>query len=346
MESAELKPSVFITRLLRIFPECRIKNKDDYIPVYGIVNKKSAIKAAALEKGTVFGNSVFEVLEEENDEKTLKLVKKLNKSINKLPKLDKKITDRLYGNGIYTSISRLERYAACPFSYFMEYNLKAKERKLYSIDNPDMGSMLHSIIERFSNVLLDKGIDWKNITQPECEKMVEEIVDELAPTMKDEILISSSTLRYAVIRLKRIAKRAIWVLIKHIKAGHFIPAGYEVGFGAGEQMPPVIIEIEGGGKLVLNGKIDRVDYYDKDGTRYVKVIDYKSGKKAFSFKDIYYGLQLQLVLYMDSIIKSLEKDGIKAAPAGMFYYRVMDPTISAKGDISQDEIEKLLFGEF
>ncbi len=344
IDGGERKPSVIITKALKTFPDLRAKRSADYEDVFSVVNEKTAAKAA--NKNSVFGKSAEKALLDLGRVNALKNTMKIKNNIGKMPRLDKELAERLYSNGVYTSISRLERYASCPFSYFVEYNLNAKERKLYSIEAPDMGSILHEIIERLSRELLDRGINWKDVSQNECEALVEEIVEKIIPNVKDELFSSSGSMRYMVNRLKRVAKKAVWVLMKHIKAGHFVPCGYEVGFGAGEEMPPVVIRLDDGSKLVLNGKIDRIDYFDKDGVRFVKIIDYKSGKKQFDFTEVYYGLQLQLALYMDSVLKSLDKLGVNAYPGGMFYYRVMDPAVKFDKTATAEEIEASIFKEF
>ena len=349
LDGSELKPSVVVTKILRSFPKEEIKTKETLWNMFDVTLPKPTARYAALNldnDSDGFWHGVYDVLEQNSTDETLDFVKKLNKTINKPRKLDKKVLKKLYDGSLYTSISRLERYASCPFSYYLTYNLKAQPRRLYSIDNPDMGSLLHEIIEKFSRRITENGMGWRDITKEECYALIDEITDEIAPKLKEELLSSSGSMKYVATRLKRIARRSVWTLICHIKAGLFSPCGYEIGFGAGEELPPVIIELNGGGKLVLNGKIDRVDYYDKDGVRYVKVIDYKTGVKTFSLKDIYYGLQLQLIFYMDCVLKNLNKEGIKALPGGMFYYRVSDPTIRTDGDLSKEDIERLLSGEF
>ncbi|MBE6008451.1 MAG: helicase-exonuclease AddAB subunit AddB [Lachnospiraceae bacterium] len=349
IEGAELKPSVIITKITDIFPGLDIKTADDYDEAYGIANINTAKKLIGEKTGAGeerFARAVSDALCEEIGEIVTDHIAKLNKSINKLPKLDLDIVDKVYGGSIYSSISRLERYASCPFSYFLQYNIKASDRKLYKIENPDMGSMLHEIIELFSKHIIENGLDWRTLEEKECYTIIEGIVKKISADAKDSLFSSTKALEYVVVRLERIAKRAVWSFIRHIKAGSFYPAGYEVGFGAGEDLPPVVIEIEGRGKLLLNGKIDRVDYVDIDGIKYVKVIDYKSGSKAFSLREVYYGLQLQLVLYMDSVLKYLEKKGEKVSPGGMFYYRVMDPVIKGDKELTDADIDKLLYGEF
>ena len=117
----------------------------------------------------------------------------------------------------------------------------------------------------------------------------------------------------------------------------------EVGFGAHEALPPIVIRLQDGGSLILNGKIDRVDLLDANGTRYVKIIDYKSGNKTFHFQDIYYGLQLQLLVYLDAYLKYYKKTGASFKPGGVFYFRITDPTLALDEELSAETIEKILY---
>ena len=131
--------------------------------------------------------------------------------------------------------------------------------------------------------------------------------------------------------------------MQHLQQGDFVPAGYEVGFGAHEALPPIVIRLQDGGSLILNGKIDRVDLLDANGTRYVKIIDYKSGNKTFHFQDIYYGLQLQLLVYLDAYLKYYKKTGASFKPGGVFYFRITDPTLALDEELSAEAIEKILY---
>ena len=123
----------------------------------------------------------------------------------------------------------------------------------------------------------------------------------------------------------------------------FEPAGYEVGFGPYEALPPIVIGMADGSKLILRGKIDRVDLLDAEGNKFVKIIDYKSGTKAFDFQDIYYGLQLQLLLYLDAYLKNHGTESYR--PGGVFYFRITDPTLSVTEELSTEELETMLYSK-
>ncbi len=163
----------------------------------------------------------------------------------------------------------------------MAYTVKAKERHVFRLNTPDLGLLFHGVLEDFSYLMQEKGETWKTISFDDITELTNTAVDRQAPNIGNEILFSNNGLRYLIKRLKRISVRAVSTIAEHIKSGDFEPYGYEVSFGDGKKLPPVIIDLEDGKKLILTGKIDRVDILSSDGTTYVKVIDYKSGKKVF-----------------------------------------------------------------
>ena len=261
----------------------------------------------------------------------------------KLERLSPKTIKTLYSKDIFSSVSRLERFASCPFSFFVEYGLKAKERQLYQLHTPDLGILFHEVLEIFSNQIDTNGLDWNHLTLDQTTTLIHEAVDDAAPRLSNEILLDTAANQYLIRRLKRISTRAAWTLVQHMQSGSFTIGGYEVGFGPQQALPPIQIALSDGGSLVLSGKIDRVDYLDVDGKRYVKIIDYKSGSKSFDFQDIYYGLQLQLLVYLDAYLKHYEKTTQPVQTGGVFYFRINDPTIAVNEELSADKIQRLLY---
>lgn len=266
--------------------------------------------------------------------------------------LSPKTAKALYGKTIFSSVSRLERFAACPFSFFVEYGLKAKERRLYQLHTPDLGLLFHEVLELFSKQLVADGVDWKELTPKQTEFLIHQAVEEAAPRLGDEILLDSAANQYLIQRLKRISTRAAWTLVRHLQNGDFSPIGYELGFGNQEALPPIVLELAEGNQLILSGKIDRVDLLDRNGNHYIKIIDYKSGTKVFNFQDIYYGLQLQLLIYMDAYLKHHEtpltlvkptEPAMATKPGGVFYFRITDPSISLSHTLTAQEIEEALY---
>ena len=276
-------------------------------------------------------------------ENRLAMLKKGIGKTGRPERLAPKTAKALYGKNVLSSVSRLERFAGCPFSFFAEYGLKAEERRLYQLHTPDLGTLFHEVLELFSNKLEEDSIPWTDLSKEKTTTLIETCVDEAAPRLSDRILMESAANKYLIRRLKRVSVKAAWALVQHLQMGDFAPAGYEVGFGVHEALPPIVIELGDGGSLILNGKIDRVDLLDAEGTRYVKIIDYKSGNKTFSFQDIYYGLQLQLLIYLDAYLKYYKKTGAELKPGGVFYFRIAEPTLSLDREFSAEQIEKTLF---
>ncbi|AFS78915.1 ATP-dependent helicase/deoxyribonuclease, subunit B [Gottschalkia acidurici 9a] len=254
----------------------------------------------------------------------------------------------LYDIPFKSSISRLETFANCPFSHFVKYGLKPNERKEYSVRMPDIGTLFHNSIENFSKQLTIENLNWNEIDRQKSDELVEKVLDRMIDNFQNGVLLSTHRYKYLSNKLKRVSKRAIWVLTEHLKSGEFIPLKHEIFFGDDKEngIPPIVIGLPNGEEIKLEGRIDRVDMLDSESGSYVKVIDYKSGNKRFSLSDVYYGLQIQLVVYMDAVLSNkhkLVKNDVY--PAGAFYFKIDDPIIQTDEDnasVIEKEIHKEL----
>jgi len=277
----------------------------------------------------------------------LQLIKKGIMETNPKDYLLKNSSKKIYSKNIKTTVSRLEKFAKCPFSFFAEYGLKAKERKVYKINAPDMGSLFHNVIEDFSITLKENNINWRELDKNETDKIIDSSVDKIVSKMSTDILLSTSKYKYMVKRVKRIVKRCVWALSQHIKQGLFEPLDYEVGFGIREKLPPIVIELNDNSKIILTGKIDRIDILESNGKSYVKILDYKSYDKLYSLQDVYYGLQLQLILYLDAFIKNGRKIiENELLPGGMFYFKIDDPLIKIEKNITDEKLKQEILKTF
>lgn len=251
----------------------------------------------------------------------------------------------LYNSPLKTSISRLEKFINCPFAHFINYGLKPHERKEYKVEKFDIGTLFHNSVEEFAKKVQSEKIEWSQLDREKCDSLVEKLVDELIPQFGNNVLLSSHRYKYLSKKLKRVSKRAVWTLTEHIKRGDFIPIDHEFGFGEGmdHKVPPIVLQLPNGEEIKIEGRIDRIDMLDGEESHYIKVIDYKSGSKKFSLSDIYYGLQIQLIVYLDAVmgnVESLKKRGLltkdEVYPAGVFYFKIDDPMINS--DESNSEI--------
>ncbi len=254
---------------------------------------------------------------------------------------------KLYGEMLKNSVSRLEKFASCAFAHFLQYGLQLKERQEYEFHPVDVGTITHRMIELFSRKAeLEEG-GWEGLTEEIRNRLIDECVDQAAEEYGHQILHSSARNEFMIERLRRILRRTVWALQKQIQGGHFRPVGYEVSFSQVADLDAVNITLSEEEKMRLTGKIDRIDLCEKDREVYIKVIDYKSGNKAFDLVALYYGLQLQLVVYLNAAAemeKRIHRDK-EIVPAGIFYYHVKDPMLSQKEGASPEQIQQEILKE-
>ncbi|MDL2248497.1 helicase-exonuclease AddAB subunit AddB [Tyzzerella sp. OttesenSCG-928-J15] len=263
--------------------------------------------------------------------------------------LSPEIIDSLYKPNIQTSISRLEKYVACPFSYFLRYNIKAEDREYYQVKNVDLGNIFHDVLELFSQYVEENSLSWDKLEYGEIQNVAEELFGKLLDRDETDIFDNDSRTGYILQRVKKTAVRSIWALSEHIKKGEFKPYGAEVDFGISSPLTGIVIDINGQYSFTLTGRIDRVDILDKNGNNYVKVIDYKSGSKKFDITDIYYGMQMQLMAYMGALMKNGDKIlGMdkKPLPGGILYFRLNDPVIDYTYNMSESDLYENILDEF
>lgn len=253
--------------------------------------------------------------------------------------LGSKIAHALYGTILRSSVSRLEQYAACAYSYFLQYGLSLRERETFSFEAVDMGTLFHGILEQFSILLEENGSDWFSFSEELGERLLTEAVEAQAAVYGDNILFSNARYRYVITRIKRILKRTVFTLQSQLKKGKFRPEHFEVSFSSLSDIESVNISLSEKEKMHLQGRIDRIDTCREEDTVYVKVIDYKSGSRNLDIAAIYYGLQLQLVVYMNAAVEMIAKKEKNShiVPAAMLYYHVSDPMIRAEDDRMSEE---------
>lgn len=260
--------------------------------------------------------------------------------------LSRAVATALYGASLLNSVSRLEKYAACAYAHFLQYGLRLRERGEYSFEAADMGNLFHSVLEGFAVQLKEHGYTWFNFPREEGRKIVAETLTACAAAYGETILYSSARNRHLLARMERILNRTVDTLQKQLKKGQFLPDAFEVSFDVLEDLDSLNITLGEKEKMRLRGRIDRVDIGETDERVYVKVIDYKSGERRFDLAALYYGLQLQLVVYMNAAVELVQKKypDKEAVPAAMLYYRVADPVVEGE-ELSPEEINDRILQE-
>lgn len=239
------------------------------------------------------------------------------------------------------SVSRLENYAECPFSYFIRYGLKARDRKVYEFSAPDLGSFMHEILDEFTNKVKRERISWSELNSERCRSIVSDLIEKKLIEDSNSILNSSKKYKYFTNRFKRVIAKSVSVLAEQMRKGQFEIFSNEFQFGNLRDGAPIKLELPSGEEVYLTGRIDRIDSLDLHANTYIRVIDYKSGSKKFDLNELYYGLQIQLLVYLDAILKNSEYIlHTQAMPGAILYFKIDDPIIKSKSELQDEEIRK------
>ena len=261
--------------------------------------------------------------------------------------LSNQITKLLYGSILQNSVSRLEKYAACAYAHFLQYGLALNERKEYAFENVDMGNVFHGVLDLFADKLAGSGYTWFDFPKEAGEQLLNEAIEEYAVNYGETILYSNARNQYLLMRIRRILNQTIHTLQAQLKKGSFLPQHFEMSFSMAQELEAVNIALTGEEKMKLRGRIDRIDTCMEDDVVYVKVIDYKSGSRKFDLAALYYGLQLQLVVYMNAAmeIEKRQYPDKKIVPAAMLYYHISDPMIEDGQMLTPEQLNQKLLQE-
>lgn len=349
MEGKSLRPSVLISRIKKIFEkieeESDIVNRKSEISTVESTFEELLINLREFRDGKEIPEIWFNIynIYNENEEwhdKLASAVRGLNYS-NVPEKITKENIDKIYGNTLRTSVSRLEQYSGCPFSYFLKYGLKLNDKETFKVESVDTGSFMHDIIDNFFGIIEERNIILKRLTEEELEQIVSEIVEDKLKLNRNYIFTTTAKYKVLAQRLKKVVTMSIKYIVQTIKQSEFEVFGHEVEFGGKGQYKPITITTAEGKKVEIIGKIDRVDILrNPDGT-YVRIIDYKSSIKNIDLNQVMSGLQLQLLTYLNETCKV--EDFI---PAGVLYFNLSNPTIGTDKNMSDEEIEEKIKQEF
>lgn len=344
-EGKSLRPSMYIGRIKKIFPQ--LKEKSDVIRKdYEILNEKVTYeillemiaKSQEGEKIDTIWQEVYQYFKEKEEWK-----EKLQRDIQgvhytNIPKnINPETIEKLYGNTLTTSVSKLEKYRSCPFSYYLQYGLKLKEKEELKIQSFDTGSFMHQIIDRFFEVVKEEKIELPTflVEEEKIEIKVNQIVEEELENQNRYLFTATAKYKVLVKRLKRMIATALKYIIESLIYSDFKIEGTEVEFGRKGDYKPIVLSLENGKKVEIIGKIDRIDTANTPDGNYVRIIDYKSSVKNIDLNEVYAGIQIQLLTYMDAICKEKELES-----AGVFYFNLLEQMVKADQKITEQEIEE------
>lgn len=237
------------------------------------------------------------------------------------------------------SVTKFEQYRSCPFAYFARYGLGLEERPLYRFAAPDLGMLVHGALKILGDDLLDQGKQWQDLQRDDIPRLCRDATERLAPYVQQDILMSNAYFAQIKERLIATLVRTVRRLCEFSEASDFKMEGLEKSFGrSGSTWEAFHFTLPDGIEVIINGQIDRIDSLRVGSTKYIVIIDYKSGRKNLDLTQIFTGLELQLLTYMYVTILNMGED---AAPAAVLYCYVRNDKTNLKHIIPDDERAEL-----
>lgn len=335
----ECKPSRIMSMLLKMYPDLKMINVEDIPTEHWITNKNNSmhlISEALLDGAKILPGVkellIFYISTEPFASRIRDIINIFSRENNK-DSLTEIVAGELYKEIEKSSISRIETYAKCAFAHFAGYGLELEERLVYEINPADLGTIFHRAIEDISSRLKSQNRDFSAVTDEERHSLVWDAVMDATVDYNASFFLASGKNAYLKQRIINILDRTVWALGKQIKAGKFLPVKFENRFFEQFMNTAVV------------GTIDRVDLYEEDNKIYVKIIDYKSGANNLNLDEIYNGLKLQLMVYLQSVINKTRKDNPdkEIIPGGALYNRIDNPIVGKEdGEDYESSILKAL----
>ena len=333
---AEKRPSFVIGRIARLLPEIKIE-KESADKEYRLSAKDAALEYA----GEHIGGALWQYFEGQGDaERALAAMKDASRYTR--GHLSRDAVRALYGGAVTLSASRMDMARSCHFAYFMRYGLKARERTGAGFDAPQIGTFVHDVMEHTLRQAKECG-GLHTLSKDKLHALVRASIEEYIDRVLPDLCEKSARFRYLFNRLCATVERIMDEVSEELQSSDFEPLAFELEFGADGQLPAITIREENGTARVV-GKVDRVDGWLHDGKLYLRVVDYKTGKKSFDLAELRYGLGLQMLLYLFTLKEEGQMlfGGHEIVPAGVLYTPAREPMLRCARDTEPEKIEKAL----
>lgn len=326
IKGEQKEPSTIVENLLEIFPKLTVCEFDN-TKIYSVSDALKSYACAPEESPEIerFFNENPNILFE-----NLKAAKQ-----NKIAKIEKSTAKGLYTSNIYTSASKIEAFNKCRFYYFCKYGIEANLVKEAKIDNLSRGSLVHYVLENMINKYTVD--DFFVLNKQEISEQIRLMADEYQN--KNLIFQNSSVEKYNYQKLCEMIEGLVWRVYLELKQTEFETKKTELEIGGKEpDIDAYSVDFDGG-KIILTGKVDRVDKAEKNGKEILRIIDYKTNSKTLNLSDVIHGQNLQMPLYMKATLENGKDLFGDCLPGGMFYYSAFDPIVDAARESSDEEIE-------
>ncbi|HAK58554.1 MAG TPA: hypothetical protein DCP06_06205 [Lachnospiraceae bacterium] len=344
-DGAEVRPSYLITALQAMFDIDMISDEDDRSPEAVIstdLGRSYLIRHTSADRAPgVFDDICKEIYSyhQRNSSAWLHFFDRPAKLNRSYAALTPSVAGALYGEAPVTSVTRFEKYAACPYQHFLSYGLHVRERDEYSIDARDRGNVYHETLNMLYNEMKACGDTWRTIDEDRLISLGGECFDKVSESYRGDIFNIDKRTDYAMKRMKKVFINRLGYMGRQMKRGEFEQVLSEAAFPQDIQSPVVEKELDNGRRLRLVGRIDRIDICEDETNRYIKLIDYKSSLRDLVPWRVYHGLELQLFTYLNVAMGYKNQRELQNVPAGILFQGIDQR--QEKWEPSYEENERL-----
>ncbi len=345
-EGKACRPSYLIKTLQNLFPELEVQEIDEIRALPDFSSPEAAMDYLVCgprgETWSALANCLLSGEAEQKEQ--VERILSAPFTVYRGEPISRAVARALYGRKLEGSVTRLEKFAECAYAHYLEYGLKLQERELAGFENTDIGNLYHAALERYSRKLAESEYDWFTVPDEVRDAFAEAAMQEAAASYPDSGVYAEAGNQHLIKRMQGIFLQTVWALTKQVRKGRFVPEHFEIRFSEADSLKALEFALDGGARLRLTGRIDRMDLCRNENDIYVKIIDYKSGNVDFDLIRLYHGMQLQLVVYMNAAMEICRNGNPdkEILPGGILYYQIGDPTLEVKDTASQAELEREL----
>ena len=338
--SEELYPSEIVSEVMAVYPNCKLTSAEktdvyDYVFSDGTAFETVAETWKSDDGKTNALKKYFSEKESYAD-KIEALEKYLEKE--KVQIKDTETAKKLFGKNMFLSASRIETYYKCPFEYFCKYGLRAKAEEKAEISPRQRGTVVHFCLEK---LIKEYGIEkLKNLKKEELEKIISELLTEYVETSMGGKDNKSKRFEFLYSRFEKTVYELIVQIIEEFSVSDFVPCGFELKIDKDGEVPPYEISLENDGKIYIRGLVDRVDMMEKNGEKYIRVVDYKTGGKDFKLYEVLEGINMQMLIYLFAIQENGKDNYENCIPAGVLYKPAKFGQMRMKRYADEDDLAK------
>lgn len=249
---------------------------------------------------------------------------------------DKNIARALFGENIRLSPSKLDRFYGCRFSYFCYDGLKLRTRKKAALSPLESGTLIHYVLENM--IKRHTAEELAEMDTQAVKNETDSLLHEWVSQNMGKNAMENNRIKYLLERLSMTLVRIVYHLAQEFSQSEFEPKRFEMEINRQSEVKSINMNLPSGGEISLEGIVDRVDVMEKNGRKYVRVVDYKSGSKTFNLSDVLYGLNMQMLVYLFSIWENGDGEFKDILPAGVLYVPAKDSIISAQRTDSAEDI--------